>query len=112
MIVAGMFDTEKELDEALTAIYESDVEGDDVTIMRSGDRAGTVSDLRHTVLTGLAVATGKLSDLDLDEEEEEFYRNAIEGEGTVVFIEVDDNQADAIANILKKGNATRVDKID
>lgn len=133
-VIAGVFDTEADIDEVLNALYSHEIESEDVTIMRDvgiqGDSRVERSDdidlplipaamYPQTISGGSGqpavpfVVTGLFDDLDVSQEEMTYYREIADEGAVVVFVEVaDDQQAERVTNTMKANDATRVIRHD
>lgn len=130
-IIAGMFNSEADLGNVLHAIYEDGVESDDVTLMRGHESNDTVHTLMEEgfpvipargmsgAIGGVtdkqpmvaAYPTGVIDDLSLDNQEMAYFRKAAHDGAIILFINLDDVDADSIEKIMRKHQATRVDRL-
>lgn len=120
-MIAAIFDSQANAGKALDELYRRDISGDDVALMTSRPDiqnnvpfAANVSAPQTGSINGdPAIAgafTGLVDDLDLTDEQMEFYRQAVGTNGLAVFVDTDDE--DAIVRIFKMYHASRVDRID
>ena len=122
--VASVFDNEVDLEAAITLLESMDVEAENIHLLRNGEEAGepaaesepraadgpvVASTGGGAVLTGVFIEPDSLGELDLSDEEQQFYVRTSEGHGNVLFVKTDDDHAQSIASAMEKSKASRVD---
>ncbi|MFW5692292.1 MAG: hypothetical protein ACOCX3_02960 [Chloroflexota bacterium] len=135
-ILAAIYNSQAEVEDAMNALYAKDVDSDDV-ILLTGDSTDSTSEPDNRPEAGMGIPAGgmnlsrplvaaaggdptsapnvggSLSRLNLDDRDLVFYRQ-VAGEGrnsAVLFVEVAEDSVQEIGQILMDANAARVDKL-
>jgi hypothetical protein len=132
--VVGIFDTEAKMDDVLETIFEHDVDGDDISILRNagayGDSSVERSDAAdmpvfpvagQTTRNGISYAGSgagavafevSSNEIDLEDETMAFYMRKADDGATILFIDADDYDTEVLRSTMEEHNASRVDVLD
>jgi len=122
--IAGVFDTEKKLDDVLRALYDRDIDSDRVTLMRgTGEGEIQRSDVNmpdvpagaaaspghsgapHGAPAAAVMATGALKNLGIKPEEMDYYKTLADRGAVIVFVESEDSDELEFARQTMSQNA-------
>ena len=125
--IAGVFDTEKKVDEVLRALYDRDIDSDRVTLMSGtggpGDGKIQRSDVDvpdvpmgaaaspshsgapHGTPAAAVMATGAVKNLGIKPEEMDYYKTLADRGAVIVFVESEDSDELEFARQTMSQNA-------